>query len=52
MGVYLLRAKWGPEAFKGVLANPAGRRGPVEKLMAANKLTLRDMFTPRIDARR
>ena len=34
----------GPEAFKGVLANPADRRGPVEKLMAAIKLTLRDMF--------
>ena len=44
MGVYILRAKWGPEAFKGVLANPADRRGPVEKLMAANKLSLRDMF--------
>ena len=44
MGVYMLRAKWGPGAFKGVLANPADRRGPVEKLMAANKLSLRDMF--------
>ena len=40
----MLRAKWGPEAFKGVLANPADRRGPVEKLMAANKPSSRDRF--------
>ena len=40
----MLRAKWGPEAFKGVLTNPADRRVPVEKLMAANKLSLRDTF--------
>ena len=44
MGIYMLRARWGPEAFKGVLADPHDRRGPVEKLIAANHLILRDMY--------
>ena len=47
MATFEIRAKWGPEAFRGVIADPHNRRQHAEANLAANNIVLKEMlFSP------
>ena len=44
MATFEIRAKWAPEAFRGVIADPHNRRQHAEANLAANNIVLKEMF--------